>query len=1181
MTAKSVKIRGVATMTPPRKRARDEGMPVEQEERPEEPLKDGSDICQQLMDRYAKSSAPQHRHLIATAAATRSILSAESLPLIPSSYFAAAMANLERASSSPKTLSSTEIAALMSFLVIIIPAIPPRGIALPKAREAVEVLVKLVIRQGGEDSLGVSTVRSAVKCLGILLGFCDVEDWDSVSLAFETLLRFSVDKRPKVRRCAQECLQNALHFFQSPAVAEKASTLIFSSLKDYIPSAVKLSSSPVSDVSENQMEPVEVLRIFNVVRLTLPSISPEVRMKILLELRKLLSSHFSVLTTHIHKIIEAFLENLKVGDATEVTEGIIVSLSSYVSSIINPMDTVISAAKLAKVAMDKLQIEGSEARMRNLPIVCCSLAGHLASESETASGASGIFKELINCHIDEKILSIAGQLSEGEDESTLRMEARAIQTICASLENILKSCKGTPTKHFLEIVSTLFLKLGGCSFSYMKKILLKLAELMMHGNRDAPDTEHLQRCMGSAVISIGPEKMLNLFPISVHPDDFSYTNFWLVPILKDYIIGSSLNYYMEHIVPLAKTFQQASHKVGKSLLGKDLKRRAHDLWKLLTAFCRHPGDTHKQFPRLAKLLAVSMKKYSFMQESAALALKVLVSENRCILGLEKDDLDYSPLFKDFMEVFQNLQPYSIKTATRNIKALASFSVELLQIFSDLFINSVPGKRSHLKDAISCLACIVNSSVTKEIFYSLLENFGSVQSRGDNPDSTLDDMQRNMSPSTNDVKRCVMMELASCLVKGANQDLIESIFNFTKQTFQEPNDTCHAEAYHVLSRILEEHDWFCSSHYAELLDVLLSLKTPTDIAILSGRFACFHVLMVYTLKMNLEEENNKAFLILNEIILISKDAEEEARKAAYDILLAISSSLRSRFSDVAETLYKKLINMIMGYLSTSSSPQISSGAVSALSVLLYNDTNVCLSVEDLVPSLLSLLQSKAVEVIKAVLGFVKVLVSCMPTKDLQNLLNDIIDGIIPWSSVSRHHFRSKVTVILEILIRKCGLAAIDSVIPGKYKGFLKTVTENRRGKSSDGPNTGDTDTIADLDTTGNGKRKHDKLGQWPEGDASAESKRRKGEGKANGPNPSVGHEAMSEGFRKGRGNKPFKAHQRKETKRRGNRNFGGAANRQNRNGKPRDMGKKAEGNKKSFAGSRLHKPKKFDRNRQKK
>lgn len=46
-----------------------------------EPFNDGADIYQQLMDRYKKSSAPQHRHLLATTAAMRSIIATESLAL--------------------------------------------------------------------------------------------------------------------------------------------------------------------------------------------------------------------------------------------------------------------------------------------------------------------------------------------------------------------------------------------------------------------------------------------------------------------------------------------------------------------------------------------------------------------------------------------------------------------------------------------------------------------------------------------------------------------------------------------------------------------------------------------------------------------------------------------------------------------------------------------------------------------------------------------------------------------------------------------------------------------------------------------------------------------------------------------------------------------------------------------
>ena len=168
----------------------------EPEEQAEELLKDGSDICQQLMDRYARSSAPQHRHLLATAAAMRSILASESFPLTPPAYFAAA---IDTAASNSDTLDSTAAAALLSFLSVVLPLVPAQEISAEKAGEAVSVLVNLVGKERGSDGgLAVATVKAVVKCLGILLGFCDLENWDSLKLGFQTLLDFSIDRRPKV-----------------------------------------------------------------------------------------------------------------------------------------------------------------------------------------------------------------------------------------------------------------------------------------------------------------------------------------------------------------------------------------------------------------------------------------------------------------------------------------------------------------------------------------------------------------------------------------------------------------------------------------------------------------------------------------------------------------------------------------------------------------------------------------------------------------------------------------------------------------------------------------------------------------------------------------------------------------------------------------------------------------------
>lgn len=58
----------------------------------------------------------------------------------------------------------------------------------------------------------------------------------------------------------------------------------------------------------------------------------------------------------------------------------------------------------------------------------------------------------------------------------------------------------------------------------------------------------------------------------------------------------------------------------------------------------------------------------------------------------------------------------------------------------------------------------------------------------------------------------------------------------------------------------------------------------------------------------------------------------------------------------------LVIQVMGYLS-SPSPHIVSGAIAALSLLIYSDANFCMEVPNLIESVLVLLQHKAIEVTK--------------------------------------------------------------------------------------------------------------------------------------------------------------------------------------------------------------------------
>ncbi|ESQ54996.1 hypothetical protein EUTSA_v10024271mg [Eutrema salsugineum] len=1028
-------------------------------------FKDGdTDICQQLMDRYAKSSASQHRHLVATAAAMRSILTAESLPPSPPAFFAAAISSLDSSTADPMAVS-----ALLTFLSLVVPLVPPGEISATMAREAVIVLVNRIDGEG--DKLGVASLRAGVKCIGtLLIGFCDLDDWESIRIGFASLLKFAIDKRPKVRRCAQECLEKLFASLRSSTVIKEASNTVYGLLKEHKPVLSELSSTKMEEGSkvESTLKPenAEAAHVLNVLSAIIPFLSAKVSSKVFSELCKLMTSQFSPLTRQILKAIDSIFKNSEDTVIVPEIEGVITSLTNYLSlHDKNPADTIVHVSTLLKSALEKAYSDEPLLCLRKLPLVCGSLAGLLTSADDVASQVSVILKDLISSYIDtNNLLTERSLLCEDEDNLTGGGNINAARSVCRVFESTLNSCDGIPKECILTVTALLIEKLGELSYILANNIIFKLADIMKNATGDNSSSQYVQQCIGSAVVAMGPVRLLTLLPITLHAESHSCENDWLIPILRRYIVGATLDYYVKHIVPLAKSLMLASKGAKKSAHGKKLRPCGHELLRLLPAFCNYPTDVPQNFGSLAKLMAKFIKKKSFMHEAVAVSLQMLVNQNKRIpkpstdMGEAKADIS-----EDSKPEFESRFHYSRKASTKNLKALASSSAVLLQTLVDLFTVSGTEIRADFKAAIGCLASTLDSSVRKKILISLLNKFdpageSEIEGKVDQSNDSMDEEKDNRSTTKTQLKRSAVLDLASSFVEGAKEDLIELIYNLVRQSFLATNEADLRGAYETLSRLLEEHGWFCSSHFAEVIKMLLSHKTLEDAASSKSRFACFHVLMAHGIQSSSEEENEKAFLILNEMILTLKDGNEEHRKAACDALVMVYTTLKNSSSITSDEPCPKLINMITGYIS-GSSPHIRSGAVSALSVLIYKDPEICLSSPELLSSVLSLLHTKSIEIIKAVLGFVKVLVSTSQAQDLQNLLQNLLWEILPWSSVSRHYFKSKVTIIVEIMIRKCGTRAVQLATPDKHKSFLQTVLENRSGKPKDKEETNDSQTTS--------------------------------------------------------------------------------------------------------------------------
>jgi ribosomal RNA-processing protein 12 len=74
---------------------------------------------------------------------------------------------------------------------------------------------------------------------------------------------------------------------------------------------------------------------------------------------------------------------------------------------------------------------------------------------------------------------------------------------------------------------------------------------------------------------------------------------------------------------------------------------------------------------------------------------------------------------------------------------------------------------------------------------------------------------------------------------------------------------------------------------------------------------------------------------------------------------------------------------------------------------------------IIENVLVLLGSKQREVVKSSLGFVKVLFSVLPSKELKGYLGPLSATLVTWPDDIRRHFRAQARFILQRLARKFG------------------------------------------------------------------------------------------------------------------------------------------------------------------
>lgn len=243
--------------------------------------------------------------------------------------------------------------------------------------------------------------------------------------------------------------------------------------------------------------------------------------------------------------------------------------------------------------------------------------------------------------------------------------------------------------------------------------------------------------------------------------------------------------------------------------------------------------------------------------------------------------------------------------------------------------------------------------------------------------------------------------------------------------------------------------------SELQSLLLSTAASASAAARRDRLAAVVVVIEHLPQSSLHFIPS----ILSEVVISAKEVNEKARTAAFELLVLMAKKMaqggqidQSQIphmeanAPTATASLEEFFTMVSAGL-VGSTPHMISASITALTRILYEFAAELphAVIDDLVQTMDLFLTSANREIVRSVLGFVKVAIISLPESIVKPKLETLIPGLMSWSREHKAQFRAKVKHILERAIRRFGFEAVEKQCPEDDRKFINNIrkTKERR------------------------------------------------------------------------------------------------------------------------------------------
>lgn len=996
---------------------------------------DETDFCGSILSRFSNSTQEEHQHLCTVLGTMSQELKDQNLSTTPVTYFGVTCSSLDRLSSDPDSPTHS-IDSLLTILSMVLPRISP--VILKKKREFLSELLVRVLRSKSPPA------ASGLKCISHLLMIRESDNWSDVSQLYGVLLRFITDSHSKVRRQSHVCIHDTLQSFQGSAALAPASEGITNIFERYL----LLAGGSNAAASESPKGAQEVIYILDALKDCLPLMSMKFTTTVLKYLKTLLELHQPLVTRRVLDSLNALCVHPTSEVSPEVLLELLCSLALSVSGNERTVDDITFTTRLLDVGMRKVHSLNRKICIVKLPVIFNALRDVLASEHEEAlHAATEALKSLIHACIDVSLIKQGvNQITMNADMETRRSGPTIIEKLCATIKSLLDYRYSTVWDMSFQVISTMFNKLGENSSYLLMGTLKALADIQKLPDEDLIYRKQLHECVGSALVAMGPEIFLSILPLKLEVEDLAEANVWVLPVLKQYTVGAHLSFFRGSILNMVRLMKQKSRMLD--LEGRIVSSRSYDalvysLWSLLPSFCNYPLDTAESFKDLEKELCTALCEEPNVCGIICSSLQILIQQNKRILE-GKIDLHGSDTSTSRQRAMAHYTP---QAAADNLNALKSSAREFLSVLSGNFLKSAQDGGC-LQSTICELASIADKEIVTRFFRNTMQKLLKVTQEAGNAETSRNSNTMEIDNSSNGsslaLVRAQLFDLAVSLLPGLNAKEIDLLFVAIKPALRDDEGLIQKKAYKVLSIILRNCDTFLSAKFEELLKLMIEVLPSCHFSAKHHRLECLYSLIVHASKCESEKRCDIISSFLTEIILALKEANKKTRNRAYDMLVQIGHACRDEEKGGKKENLHQFFNMVAAGLA-GETPHMISAAVKGLARLAYEFSDLVSTAYNVLPSTFLLLKRKNREIAKANLGLLKVLVAKSQTEGLQMHLRSMVEGLLNWQDITKNHFKAKVKLLLEMLVKKCGLDAVKAVMPEEHMKLLTNIRKIKERK----------------------------------------------------------------------------------------------------------------------------------------